>query len=280
MITLAGGTEIAVAAVTTTAANNVFALNLTGSGCQQTGSPLAVGSGGNLTGVSGNANTWFFSHGTGFTSAGQNGMTYDPTKVASFVGSPVASAPSISSGTAVDAIFGAADKKIHRAEEAGVTPAWQDVATFVAAASGLPFSPVFDGTTIYTADDQGKVYGWLLSSGSLVAGWPQDATMPVSAPVLLQNGSLLVVRNDATVALVSPQGILRLVTLTTGFASQSPPAPAVDRRGPWGVAYAGDGAGLVAAIQLPALPVLATATIWPRPGRDSCNSRNAGSACQ
>jgi hypothetical protein len=61
---------------------------------------------------------------------------------------------------------------------------------------------------------------------------------------------------------------------------QTAVTPAVDLRGSWGVAYAGDGQGWLYAVQLPALPVLATATIWPRPGRDSCNSRNAGSTCQ
>ena len=43
--------------------------------------------------------------------------------------------------------------------------------------------------------------------------------------------------------------------------------------------YVPDGAGWLWAVNLPAPPMQASATAWPRPGRDSCNSRSAGAAC-
>jgi hypothetical protein len=116
-------------------------------------------------------------------------------------------------------------------------------------------------------------------NGSVVSGWPQTLGAPVSAPVLLQDGSLLVVKKDGTVALVSAGSILKLVTLRP-FGSQSPSAPAIDQRtSAWGVAYVGDGGGWLAAVQLPSPPAQASASVWPRASRDSCNSRNAGSSC-
>jgi hypothetical protein len=53
----------------------------------------------------------------------------------------------------------------------------------------------------------------------------------------------------------------------------------VDARGSGSVAYLIDGAGWLWAIQLDKLPLAASATVWPRPSRDSCNSRDAEAAC-
>ncbi len=149
----------------------------------------------------------------------------------------------------------------------------------------MPFSPVFDGMNIYADDDQGTVYGWSQSNGTPLLGWPRSpgTPVPVSAPVLLQDGSLLVVTQDGTVARAfkgSNPPLQPLVTLNRFVSPSSPSAPAIDQRtSAWGVAYVGDGAGWLAAVQLPAPPVQASTSVWPRAGRDSCNSRNAGSSC-
>jgi hypothetical protein len=88
---------------------------------------------------------------------------------------------------------------------------------------------------------------------------------------------VLVVRNDGVVALASATGIVPL--LNAAALSGAPVAPAIETRGTGGVAYVSDGQGWVWALQLPAPPLAAGAAVWPRPGRDSCNSRNAASPC-
>jgi hypothetical protein len=246
---------------------------------------------GQLKGVSIAGSTYFFSHAGGFTSVPQlNGTDIDTsaTNSVSFNGSvPALAPPSLSGSPASDAIFGggSSDKKIHRTQKGGsVTVAWNDVTGFPtpAAGSALPFSPVFDGANIHAADDQGTLYTWSETSGGSPA-WSVPLGAGVSAPALMQNGFLLVLKNTGTLALVSAASILNIVTLGS-FTPQSPSPPAVDQRGGWGLAYVADGGGgngpgWVSAVQLPALPVLPTTTIWPRSGHDSCNSRNAGSSC-
>jgi hypothetical protein len=44
------------------------------------------------------------------------------------------------------------------------------------------------------------------------------------------------------------------------------------------VSYVHDGGGWIWAVQVPP-PAAASASVWPRPGRDSCNTRNATSTC-
>src|SRR5207302_4368045 len=123
-----------------------------------------------LTGVSVNTTTWFFSHTAGFTSVAQNGKNIDTTTAVSM--SPATSAKavaSISSGSPVTVIFGGdtSDKAMHAAQQGGNPAVWKDVIGFPAqaASSALPFTPIFDGTNIYAADDQGTVYAWPETNG-------------------------------------------------------------------------------------------------------------------
>jgi hypothetical protein len=278
-----GGADLAFAVATSrgsTLTNNIYSFQLTTT-CTNPGAAL-LNATGELTGVSATSGVLFFSHGAGFTSAPQSGKSIDTLSTVAFSGNaPAAAPPSISTASSTTAIFGglSPDKAMHLTRKAGsVTTSWSDATGFPTAAAGsnLALAPVFDGANIYAADDQGKVYAWSLSTGALA--WSHAMGAPVSAPVLLQGGSLLVVKNDGTVALVSASGILPLVKLSNPVGSPQPPA--VDQRGAFGVAYATDGKGWVSAVQLPAQPVPASGTVWPRPGRDSCNSRNAGSSCQ
>ncbi len=284
-ITSAGSTEIAVVAAPAhdVSKDNIYVFQLNGSQCQNVFSnsiPLLTNP---LSGVSVSPSTWFFSHSAGFTSVAKKNNGFDGTTAVSFNGSaPALAGPGVSSNSSVDVFFGGGtgDKAMHRTQKVtSVTTTWKDVSGFPTQADSiLPYTPVFDGSSLYAADDQGKVYAWSESTGSLL--WSRALGGAASAPVLMQNGSLLVVKKDGTVALVSQAGILPLVKLNA-FSPQSPSPPAVDQRTTaWGVAYVGDGAGWVNAVQLPTVPVLATGTVWPRPGRDSCNSRNAGAVCQ
>jgi hypothetical protein len=95
--------------------------------------------------------------------------------------------------------------------------------------------------------------------------------------VLLPGQTVLLVRNDGVVALASSSGFTPLLMVKPLAA---PVPPVVDTRGSGGVAYLVDGEGWVTALQIPLAPLAAGPNAWPRPGRDSCNSRNAASSCQ
>ncbi len=95
---------------------------------------------------------------------------------------------------------------------------------------------------------------------------------------------MLVVQNDGAVKMVSDPGVAgggaTSVLSVAPYGSTAPvPVPAIEASGNYGIAYVPDGAGFVWAIDLPAPPVQASAVAWPRPGRDSCNSRSAGAPC-
>jgi hypothetical protein len=137
---------------------------------------------------------------------------------------------------------------------------------------------------VYAADDHAVIYAFPRASGGpswsknfanppLPSPWPPAPTNPTaSAPVLLLGQTVLVVRSDGVVALASSSGIAPL--LQTALTAP-PVAPAVDVHGSGAVAYVPDGAGWVWALQLAVAPLAAGPNAWPRPGRDSCNSRNA-----
>jgi len=95
--------------------------------------------------------------------------------------------------------------------------------------------------------------------------------------VLLQGQTVLVVRSDGVVALASAAGVVPLLQVAL---TSAPVAPVVDTHGSGGVAYVADGGGWVTALQIAVPPLAAGQNAWPRPGRDSCNSRNAASSCQ
>ena len=95
--------------------------------------------------------------------------------------------------------------------------------------------------------------------------------------------SALVVTTSGKVNLLSLSGstlsALKLIDFGPAFSGRVP-APVIDCRvatcSGSGVAYVpAQPAGWVYALQLPAAPVSASSTVWPRPGHDSCNTRNA-----
>jgi hypothetical protein len=254
---------------------------------------------GDYPGVSANWPTLFLATGQGFSSVDRalGDLSFNTATLTAYNNGSATvttlSPPSVSNAP-VNAFFGStSDRKVRRAARTCTTgtPCWTDVAGFTpgAAGSGIPFTPVFDSASIYAADDVGKVYTFARSNGA--AGWTADfsawpttpspwpSTSPatVSAPLMLQGGYVLVVRNDGVVALASAAGIAPL--LKAAPLSGAPVAPAIETRGTGGEAYVSDGQGWVWALQLPAAPLAAGAAVWPRPGRDSCNSRNAASPC-
>jgi len=92
----------------------------------------------------------------------------------------------------------------------------------------------------------------------------------------------LVVQIDGSVKIVSDPGVAGggvATLLSVAAYTSAPPVPAIEPAGTYGLAYVPDGAGWVWAINLPAPPLQASAIAWPRPGRDSCNSRSAGAPC-
>ena len=253
-------------------------------------------------GISANWPTLFLASGQGFTSVDRvNGDTaFSSSTVAYNNGAatvPTSAPPAISTTSPSNAIFasGSPDDMVRRAFQTTCAPlpCWQDVGGSFApgpAGANLSSTPVFDAANIYVADDKAKVYAFSRSAGgaaawsvdfraALPSGWPSVSnSATVSPPILLQGGTALVVRSDGVVALASAAGavpVLKMAALT-GL----PAAPVLDSRGTGGVAYVHDGEGWIYALQLASPPAIPSSTVWPRPGRDSCNSRNAASLCQ
>jgi hypothetical protein len=267
-------------------------------------SPATVGVvGTDYQGISANWPRIFLASGQGFTSVDRKSGSFDPTTQAAYVSAtaPTQSPPAFST-TTQDAFFGSvsSDHRVRAAvQTSGVTPCgsvgpcWIDDATFPAATATnpIPFTPVFDASNVYDADANGVVYSFRRSSTG--SGWTWDfrsvtltgpwSTLPaatsavVSPPVLLQGQTVLVVRSDGVVALASAGGVVPLLQVAL---TSAPVAPVVDTRGSGGVAYVVDGGGWVTALQIAVPPLAAGQNAWPRPGRDSCNSRNAASSCQ
>jgi hypothetical protein len=213
----------------------------------------------------------FASNAQGFTSynlSGANGVAYNPSTPLSALAPP--SLLSVSTPLFAEVT----NKTLHKTAE---TTAWNDVPPqFQAASSALQFTPVFDATAAWDADDLGNVYRWLLADGSQQS---KQLGQPTSPPVLLQDGSALVVQKDGPVNVVSvAMATLKLVNL--GQFAATPVTPVLDVRGSFGVAYVPAPGGWVYALQTPAPPMPAGSSAWPRPGRDSCNSRNLSSACE
>ena len=141
----------------------------------------------------------------------------------------------------------------------------------------LSSAPVFDGAHIYTSDDAGNVSSWQQAAGS--GEWTQALGGVISGPAILQDasGKVLVVQKSGAVKLLGASSAATL--LSVAAYSTPPPVPALEASGSYGLAYVPDGAGFVWAIDLPSPPLQASAVAWPRPGRDSCNSRSAGAPC-
>ena len=292
----AGGNDLlyAIALSRGPGVGNLFAFT-PGATCTQAGvstpvTPIAD----SATGVTAGAGSVFVSNGHGFTSLDESGTGFG-TQVIYQAGNAslvTPSPPSISSdGTAGGAIFGTGggDQKVRRtlrvASGCGLPgTCWIAAPGFPPAQpptpSNLPFTPVFDGQTIWAIDDQGVVFTWAQAGGA--AGPSLDLAEAASPPVLLQGSAALEVTVGGLVKLISAaspsMSPVRLLDFGSGFTTKTP-APVIDCRSPAcsgsGVAYAPAPAGWVYAVQLPAAPVAASSTVWPRPGHDSCNSRNA-----
>jgi hypothetical protein len=242
-----------------------------------------------FTGVSAIPGTVFLSNPQGFISIDQSGngfsnnqMSYSPSPVSALAPPSISTPPS----APVNAIFGGGTL-VRRTSKAtcGVlsTPCWTTDGAFVDPNAGrsnsaLPFTPVFDGTTIWSADDLGTVYTWDQTTGKPLKS--KNTGPAVSSPVLLQDGSALIVLRDGTVETLSPGMVaLPLVKVGPFGPSVTPVTPAIDvRAGGGGVAYVPAPQGWVYALQIPQAPMPAGSTVWPRPGHDSCNSRNANTS--
>lgn len=285
---------VVAATSTTTLADNALLLQLSSGKCSEVGKGLLFfGAGaGNLTGVTLSGATVFFSHAAGFSSIAQKQGGFDSQTVVSFSsgsGTTVAAKapPSILSAAALNALFSGSDQLVRRTVQGcGASPCWTTdpgppMRFTPADLAGNPVgTPVFDAAAIYAMNDAGVLSAWSRDTGGLLGRVaPTVANKPVSAPVLLQQSSALLVQQDGEVRLATPSSSSAAPLMKVGaFASGTPPAPVIDVRGAGGVAYVPDGAGWLWAIQLDRAPLDASANAWPRPGRDTCNSRNAGAS--
>ena len=284
-----------------------------GTGCKRVAKALLLGNGvgsiGELTGISSGTDLLFASHGAGFTSLGISAAVLGATEISyetSAAAPPAAKAPpALSFGPALQPIFASAsDQRLRATSKQQLQPpcltpneCWSLAPGFTEAVAGAPLSstPVFDAVSIYAADDLGTVFAWALGTGAQQG--KVALAQAVSAPILLDGAAglnpLLVLAADGKVHLINlitPQGAVDQVLLqTAAFASTTPYPPSVDRRdlknlagaviALGGVAYLTDGLGFLWALQVARAPLAASNTAWPRPGRDSCNSRSLGSSC-
>jgi hypothetical protein len=279
-------------------------------------SPVGLPTGaGDLTGVSvshpdGGTATAFASHGAGFSSVPLNasnfGSSTDYSNAGSSLYAPAGPAISLDGGTP-DPIFGAYASS---ALDAG-TGVVRDA---VAATSGCPLlssscwkpgpliqlldvshTPLFAGGYAFATDDKGAVQAFPLAGGTALTS--VTSTAKVSAPLLLGNPTppanpLVVVQSDGRVRALtlSPAPGVDTTILTVGGFPARPPTPVADARQSGSVIYVIDGGGCtvspcgpgsswVWALQSDAPPLAASSTSWVRPGRDSCNTRNAQAAC-
>jgi hypothetical protein len=296
---ISGDAAIVAATATGTLTDpNLFAFQRGTSSCNNKLTPKTLTV--RLTGASAGAGDVFVSHGNGFSS-------FDAITLGSEVDYngggtlPTLAPPSVSgiAHATAWAVFGTAataDQSVRRTYSQGqmlpctaLSPCWQTVSNFTpaVATSGLPTTPVFDGTTIYTADDKGTVYSWSWSSGTPVPpGWPvppSSSSITVSPPVLLEGGGVLVVYSDGKVKIIGSGGTPQQQSIGSLLEGATPPlAPVIDQRtlggSPGGVAYVAASGGWIYAWQIAAAPKMASTTVWPRPGHDSCNSRNASTS--
>ncbi|HUJ29499.1 MAG TPA: hypothetical protein VLW85_25940 [Myxococcales bacterium] len=274
-----GGKDTAYLLSTAAGSGNFVTYTWDGSNCIPGFATLTVPGGGGFTGASFANGLLYGSHAQGFSS-------YDLTqsnKQVNYSGSgtpPAAAPPSISGN---DAFFASDDASalLHRTKQGAcflvLGTCWNDDGTaFGAANAALPYTPVFDADNLWNADGAGVVYQWPLAGGS---PQPKQLTGAPSAPVLLQDGSAIVVQKDGPVVIIPAAMSTPAKLINLGASSSTPLAPVVDARGSFGVAYVAAPSGWLYALQTPVPPAAATATTWPRPGRDSCNSRNADSSC-
>jgi hypothetical protein len=296
VITSASGNgEVAVVASTQhSGTSNLFVFK-NGTGCSAPLSSTPVGTG-DFNGATAIAGSVFLANSQGFTSVDQNGTGgFDLTTQASYSPAVGALAPPSISIAPMNAIFGGTDIRVRRTLKTSATstscglaspPCWIKDTAFNdpnwgnAGSSSLPFTPVFDGSTIWTSDNAGVVYTWAQITGQPLKSIALGAA--VSSPVLLQNGSALIVHHDGSVEILTltPTTLTALTLVNVGVFAAPPVPPAIDVRAGSGVAYVPAPQGWVYALQIPQAPLPASTSAWPRPGRDSCNSRSTASLCQ
>lgn len=287
------GEQALLLAASHTGANNLFAFRWDSSGqtCNRDYGALAISTGLEpFTGATAGSGGIYAGNQKGFASYTLASVPVATPYNGSVVG---AGAPALASGGS-DPLFGDATTPTLRltalstaAPCSAVAPCWNDVApAFSPAPSAAPIStPVFGMQTVWAVDTGGNVSAWSQSTGAQNFT-PAALGGAASAPVLLSDGSALLVQQDCGVTVVSAAGAklsLGKVCALPGPTSfgATPFAPAVDDRGNGdGVAYVAAPNSWVFAVETPAAPLLAGSSAWPRPGRDSCNSRNAGSSCQ
>jgi hypothetical protein len=302
---IVAGPERAVVAATAHSGlttNNIFIFEDTGSCVLDSSTSVGVNT--DYRGITANwstPSTIFLSTAQGFSSADWSGSGFGAAAAYNTLTAtvPTQSPPAVAALSTVHAFFGsvASDNKVRGAVPSTcvATACWIDDSTFPSAQAGnpVPSTPVFDSMAVYAADDHAMIYAFPRSAGG--PSWstkdfvhpspalpsppwpPAPASGTSSAPVLLQGQAVLLVRNDGVVALASSSGIAPLLMVKPLAA---PVSPVVDTRGSGSVAYLVDGEGWVTALQIAVPPLLAGPNVWPRPGRDSCNSRNAASSCQ
>jgi hypothetical protein len=266
--------------------SNLFAFHWDGSKCVQdspgTTPVLAANATEPFTGATANSTTLYAGHQKGFTSYS---VASPATTSIPYAAAVVATgAPSLPSGGSTPIFTEATTPGMHLTQQAtcGLTSCWNDVPappSFMAPAAAPMATPVFGLGAAWIVDTAGTVYGHSLSSGARLFT-PVALKVPASAPALLGDGSALVVQQDCGVTVISAIGAaLSLGKFCSGGAMLI--TPAIDDRGNGdGVAYVSTPTNWLYAVQTPAAPLPAGSSAWPRPGRDSCNSRNAGSSCQ
>jgi hypothetical protein len=271
---------------------------------------------GELTGVSvsqpdGGTATAFGSHGAGFSSVPLNASSFGSS--ADYAGSSGSSlyapaAPAIYlDGGAPEPIFGAyassaldAGTGIVRDADAGMCGVLNNTACWTPGplnrALDVSHTPLFAGGYGFATDDKGVVQAFPLSGGTALTNAASTAKY-VSAPLLLGNAAppanpLVVVQSDGRVRVLTLSPASDTTVLTVGTFVARPSTPVADARKSGAlsgsVIYVIDGGGCtttpcaswVWALQSDAPPLPASSTSWVRPGRDSCNTRNAQALCQ
>ncbi|MCA1829683.1 MAG: hypothetical protein LC689_22390 [Myxococcales bacterium] len=283
----ATGEQALVLASSHSGTNNLFAFRYdsapTQQQCVRDSAAPALTTGEPFIGATATSTTLYAGHQKGFTSY----TVASPTTSVSYDTALVATGAPALGGTPVFAE--STNRKLHSTQQStatpcsALTPCWTDAAPgFAPALAAAPLStPVFGLGAVWTVDTNGTVYSYSQSSGVREFA-PVALGVAASPPVLLADGSALVVQGDCGVTVVSAGGTARSLgkVCSAGAFAATPFTPAIDDRGNGeGVAYVGGLGGWVYAMQTPAAPLAAGATAWPRPGRDSCNSRNAGSSC-
>jgi hypothetical protein len=266
--------ESAVVAATATSASGKNLWLFSSASCQ---APSSSAFASDFTGVSASGTSAFVSHDTGFSSFDLRdlSLTASTTITTAAVAPPAVSLP--------DAIY-ASGSSLFRTQQSACSrgaKCWQTGSGFdpATSAAALPFTPVFDGTSIWSSDENGTVYTWPQAGGG-TPGFSLTLNSATSAPVLLQDGTALLLQaSDGSLKVVDPPSIAPGSLGAYGAVASVPISPVLDVRGSFGVAYVALDGGLLVAVETPAPPLAAGDGVWPRPGRDSCNSRSEGFAC-